>query len=121
MSNEASATPKAPATFTATASASPTTVAPGASTTVTLKVTDTSGTLSNGNVQMQIYNSGGTAVVTNNWTAQTFALNQQITYTYKWTVPSTEPAGAYTVKIGVFDSSWNMLYWNNGAATITVN
>jgi hypothetical protein len=36
-------------------------------------------------------------------------------------VPSSEPAGTYTLKIGVFAAGWSQLYvWNNGAATFTV-
>lgn len=108
-------------TFTATGSASPSTVSRGHSTAVSVTVTDTGAGLSNGNVQLQIYNSSGTAVVTNNWTGQTFASNQHIQYKYTWNVPSNEATGAYTIKLGVFDSNWNLEYWNNGVGTITVH
>ncbi|HZT41147.1 MAG TPA: hypothetical protein VFA07_03115 [Chthonomonadaceae bacterium] len=106
-------------TFTASATVSPSTVAAGGSTTITTKVTDTSGTLSNGIVDVEVYNSAGTKVSQTYWTGQNFSTNQQQTYTWNYTVPTT--TGTYTIKIGVFNSTWGTnYYWNSGAATLTV-
>jgi hypothetical protein len=106
-------------TFTSTASASPNPVTHGAATTITLNVTDTGAPLTNGIVDLEIYNSAGTKVAQNYWTGQSFTSGQRRTYTWSWTTPAT--TGPYTVKVGVFNSTWATNYhWNNGAATITV-
>ncbi|MBV9181411.1 MAG: cellulase [Acidobacteria bacterium] len=107
-------------TFTATGSANPSSVSRGSSTTITLKLTDTGSALANANIQLQIYNASGGVVVTKNWTAQTFAWNQQRQYSYKWNVAGSQATGTYTVKAGVFDSGWNLKYWNNQVASIII-
>jgi hypothetical protein len=105
--------------FSATASASPSSVAPSGATTIQTKVTDTSGTLSNGIVDVEVYNSAGTRVSQNSWSGQNFSLNQQQTYNWSYTAPSTP--GTYTIEVGVFNSTWGTnYYWNSNAATLTV-
>ncbi len=107
-------------TFTSSASAAPATVAPGASTTITTTVTCTGGSLSNGIIDLEIYNASGTKVAQQYWTAQSFASNGARTYTYAWTAPSA--TGAYSVRVGVFGASWAPNYhWNASAATVTVS
>jgi hypothetical protein len=39
-------------------------------------------------------------------------------YSVRWSVPWTEPKGLYVLKIGVFNSHWTILYWNDAAATV---
>ncbi len=109
-------------TFSSTASASPSTVAPGSSTVISFTVTDTgTASLTNGNVEMQVFNSAGTAVATDAVGAQSFTGNQSQKYTYTWSVPSSQATGNYTVMIGVFDSTWvTDYYWNSNGATIVV-
>jgi hypothetical protein len=77
--------------------------------------------LTNSIVEVQVFNSGGTAVSTNYATGQNFTSGQQQQYTYAWSVPSSQATGTYTVMIGVFDSTWaTNYYWNSNGATITV-
>ena len=111
--------PTANTTFTATASVSPSTVAAGAAATITSNVTCTGGSLSNGIVDVEVYNASGTKISQTYWTGQNFSTNQQQTYTWNYTVPTT--TGTYTVKVGVFNSTWaTNYYWNGNAATFTV-
>ncbi len=106
-------------TFTASASVSPSTVSAGATTTISATVTCSSGSLSNGIVDLEVYNSAGTKVAQTYFTGQSFSTNQSHSYT--WTYTTSTTTGTYTVKIGVFNSTWaTNYYWNNGAATITV-
>jgi hypothetical protein len=111
------ATPLAPPTFTSSATASPNPVAQGASTTVTANVTCTSHSLSNGIVQVMVIDPSGNTAALQNFTGQNFAKNQSRSYTV-----TVQPAvaGAYTVEIGVFSSTWQLWNWNSSAGTITV-
>jgi fibronectin type 3 domain-containing protein len=108
--------------FTSSATATPTSIAVGQSSSISASVKDTgTGALSNGNVELQIFNSAGTAVATQVWSGQNFTGGQTIPYSYTWTPAAGTPAGSYTVELGVFDSSWSTnYYWNSSAATISV-
>jgi hypothetical protein len=108
--------------FTASATATPSDPAQGSSTNIafTVKETGTS-SLTNGNVELQVFDSGGNAVVTNVWSGQNFSAGQSRSYAYRWSVPSSQAAETYTAMIGVFDGGWDTdYYWNGDAATITV-
>jgi len=106
-------------TFSSSASGSPSTVNPGATTTITTSVTCTASSLSNGIVDLEIYNPAGTRVVQQFWSAQSFTTNQNRTYTYVWTAPAT--TGAYSLRVGVFGANWTpMHHWNASAGTVTV-
>jgi hypothetical protein len=106
-------------TFSAKASASPSTVAPGAASAISATVTDTGAALSNSIVDLEVYNSAGTKVSQNYFTGQNFTAGGSNSYSWNWTAPSA--AGVYTVEVGVFDSTWGTnYYWNGNAATITV-
>jgi len=121
-SSAAAITVNSSLSFTSSATAAPPAVAVGGTSVVSLTVTanGTSG-LANSNVELQIFNQGGTAVATQVWSSQTFAAGQALKYSYSWTPASTVAAGTYTVMIGVFDSTWSTdYYWNNSAATITI-
>jgi len=109
-------------TFSSSATATPASVPRGTGTSITATLTDTgSAALTNANIEVQVFNSSGTAVSTNVWSGQNFTGGQSRQYTYTWTVPSTQATGTYTVMIGVFDSSWAInYYWNSNGATITV-
>ncbi len=100
----------------------PSTVAIGGMASISVTVTDagTSG-LTNGNVELQIFNASGTAVATNVWSGQNFSAGQAITYSYTWSPASgTVATGAYTIDLGVFNSSWSQDYYWNTDATIAV-
>jgi len=106
-------------TFTTSATATPSTLTHGSATTIKVSITDTSGTLSNGIIDMEVYNAAGTKVNQQTSTGQSFTSGQNHQYNFSWT-PTT--AGTYTVRLGVFNSDWSINYaWNNGACTITVN
>jgi len=109
-------------TFSSSATANPTSMAPGASSAISLTVTDTgTGALTNGNVELQVFNQSGSAVATNVWSGQNFTGGQSHSYSYTWTSSSTLAPGTYTVMIGVFDSGWSHNYsWNSSAAIITI-
>jgi hypothetical protein len=109
-------------TFTAAATAQPTTIATGATSNITATVTDTgSAGLTNAIVELQIFSQSGSAVATTYWTGQNFSAGQTLPYAYSWTPNSSVPAGVYSVDIGVFNSTWSYnYYWNGGAASITV-
>src|SRR5262249_4893229 len=72
-------------TFSSAASASPSTVNPGSTTTITASVSCITGSLTNGIVDLEIYDPAGTRVAQQYWTAQSFTTNQTRTYTYVWT------------------------------------
>jgi hypothetical protein len=106
-------------TFTATASASPSTVAPGATTAITASFKDTGGAASNLVTDIEVYNSAGTKVAQQAYSGQNFTAGGINTYNWSWTAPTA--ADTYTVALGVFNSTWaTNYYWNGNAATITV-
>jgi hypothetical protein len=114
-----------PPAFTSSATASPTSIPLSGSSTISFSVKDTGGALSNANVEIQVFNSSGTAVGTGVFSAQNFTANGTLSYNYTWT-PSAQTSavtatGNYTVEIGVFDSGWTTdYYWNSNAATIAL-
>ena len=112
------ATPAAPPTFTSSASASPNPVTQGDSTKITAKVTCTSHSLSDGNVQILAIDPNGNVAASKNITGQNFTKSESHSYSL-----SLQPAlaGTYTVEVGVFSSTWQLWNWNSSAATITVN
>ena len=108
--------------FSSSATATPSSIAQGSSSSIAFHVKDTgTGGLTNTNVELQVFNSSGSAVATNVWSGQNFSAGQTLQYTYTWTPSGSVPAGTYTVEIGVFNSNWTTdYYWNGNAATITV-
>jgi hypothetical protein len=106
-------------TFTTTATPAPANVVKSTTTTITLSVTCTAGSLTDGVVDLEIYNAGGTRVAQQYWTAQSFSSGQTRTYTYTWTAPAT--VGTYYIKGAVFTSGWaTLLHWNDNAGTVKV-
>jgi fibronectin type 3 domain-containing protein len=114
-----------PPAFTSSATPSPASITASGSSTISYSVTDTGGTLSNANVELQVFNSAGTAVGTQVNSGQNFTAGGKLTFSYAWTPASQSPAvtatGPYTVEIGVFNSAWSTdYYWNSNAGTITL-
>lgn len=109
-------------TFTASATANPTTIGVTGTSQISATVTETgSAGLANANVELQIFNQAGSAVATTYWSGQNFSAGQTIPYSYSWSPNGSVPAGTYSVAIGVFNSAWSYdYYWNGSAATITV-
>jgi hypothetical protein len=118
----ASSVAVADASLTSGVDATPSTVAPGGTTTLKLTVTNVGAHLDNTNVALDIFNSAGTKIAqvpTNGQSGQTFAHGETKTYSWTWTAPTT--LGTYTVKAGVWHSSWTPTYhYNQTADTVTV-
>jgi hypothetical protein len=109
-------------TFNSSAAPSPSTFAAGASTSIAVSVTETgAGTLTNSIVELQVFNTAGTAVMTTFWTGQNFAAGQTLKFSYTWNSTSTLPVGTYSVDIGVFNSDWSQnYYWNGSAGSLKI-
>lgn len=109
-------------TFKSSATPNPSSFTPGTATNIAVSVTDTGTTgLTNSIVELQVFNSSGTAVMTTYWTGQNFSAGQTLQYSYTWNSPSTLPVGTYSVDVGVFNSDWTTnYYWNGSAGSITV-
>lgn len=106
-------------TFSDTTSVAPSTVSNNQNTLISTTFTDTSGWLSNGILDMEVYNSSGQQIAQHYVSGQNMIPNQSVTETWNLTVPSTE--GVYTVKVGVFNSNWSTnYYWDNDAAPFNV-
>lgn len=108
-----------PGHFSSAVSASPTTVVPGGTSTLTTTVTGVGRSLTNGIVAVEVYNGDGVRVAQQDWSGQNIASGASATYTYAWTAPSA--VGAYTVKVGVWGAGWTPTYhWNARAASVGV-
>jgi hypothetical protein len=104
-----------------TSAKGPSTLAAGGTASISVTVTETGkSALTDGNVELQIFNSAGTAVATQVWSSQNFAAGSSLKYTYSWTPASTLAPGSYTVDLGVFNSAWSYDYYWNTDATIAV-
>ncbi|MEO8539777.1 MAG: hypothetical protein ABI577_08560 [bacterium] len=107
------------ASWTASGSASKTSVRRGAS--ITLRASARSTQTKSALVDVEVYNSAGQKVFQQYWDNQAFNANVTRTFSTAWTIPSTLPTGTYTLKVGVFAPGWaGMFAWNNSAATFTV-
>jgi autotransporter family porin len=104
---------------TSTASSSPDNPARGAS--VTFSASVTSDTAQSVLIDVEVYNPSGTRVYYKAWDNQALTAGQAKSVSVAWTVPSAEPTGTHTVKVGVFKPSWGLLlHWNNRADTFSV-
>jgi len=119
--NAGTVTVSAP-TFTGSATVSASTVLPSQSLDITATFTATGGALVGGKTDIEVYDSAGNRLAApagqQSWT-DSLSDGQSVTHTWTW--PGTVNTGTYTVKLGVFNSTWgSTYYWNNGAATISV-
>lgn len=117
----AAPTPPAPSSapmFSDTTTATPAAPSANAATTVNTVVRDTSGSLANGLVDIEIYNASNQRMAQNFVPSQSFAAGGSASYATAWTPAA---AGTYRVTVGVFNSDWSQnYYWNNDALDITV-
>jgi len=117
-------TPQVPPVFTATATAAPATIAVSGTSTVTFTVKNTGGPITNTSVEIQVTGPGGAAAGSQVYSGQNFAANGSLTFTYAWTPSKLSPVvtldGAYTVAVGVFNSTLATNYYTNNSAT-TIN
>jgi hypothetical protein len=113
------ATPAQGPSFSQTTSLSSNIVSPGTSDTITTRVTAASGSLTNGVIDVEVYNSSYTKVGQGYLTPVSIGTGQTKQYAYTWTAPTTP--GAYQVAVGVFGPNWAPDYtWWMPVSTITV-
>jgi hypothetical protein len=113
------ATPVA-ATYSSRAVASPSSVAPGGTASISASVT--SRQASTVLVDVELYDPAGTKVFQQFWDNQAFSAGQTRTYTASWSVPATAASGAYSIAVGVFSPGWGTLNnWNGSAGTLSVS
>ena len=104
--------------FQATATVTPSSPSVGQSTAFTVNVDNSGGAASDANVDMEIYNSAGAQVFQKILSGENMGAQSSQSYTFDWT-PSS--AGAYVLKVGVFNGSWSQeYYWGNQVAPFTV-
>ena len=98
---------------------SPTSVPAGSTVAITASVTSPGQRIVL--IDLEVHNAADQMVGQRYWDQQTFAKGQTRTYQWNWTVPSSTPAGQYTVKIGVYGVGWGSTrHWNPNAATFQV-
>jgi len=71
-------------------------------------------------VDFEVYNAAG-ARIWQGWRSPvTFTANEPQTFTQAWPITAMPAPGTYTLKMGLFTSSWQGQQWNNGAATFAM-
>jgi hypothetical protein len=104
-------------TFTLSGTASPSAPSTNQAVTLTGTVTAPDGSASNDIVDMEIYN-GSSQTFQQYFPDESFSQNDPQSFTATWT-PTED--GTYTLKLGVFNSTWSQDYaWDDTATTITV-
>ncbi|WNG33579.1 DUF4038 domain-containing protein [Archangium violaceum] len=114
-------TPVTEAYTTQSASASPTSVAPGQ--TVNLSVAIRAAAAASGrNVKLTVRNASNASVGELNFANQSFGQGETKTYPFAFAVPSNLANGTYCVTSGVTNSAWSpWYYWDNCATSFTVS
>ncbi|MDB5076831.1 MAG: hypothetical protein JWO42_3010, partial [Chloroflexi bacterium] len=88
-------------------------------TTIHTAITAQSGSLSNGIVDVEIYDAGGAKVNQQYFSGQSIGSGHSAGYNVTWT---PQAAGTYTVMVGVFGQNWSStLFWSSNAATVSVS
>jgi hypothetical protein len=106
--------------FTAGATISTGSVAPGGTASITASVT--SATALAAVVDVEVHDAADNKIF--QWYDEnvTFTAGQTRTFPVSWPVPASAPVGSYTVQIGVFSTGWAGQYeYNSDAATIAVS
>ena len=104
-----------PPTFSLSATATPSTVPSGSSSTVLTTVTATGAALSSGEVDVDVYNAAGSRVSHNAYPSQSFTSSATRTFTTAWAAPTQ--VGTYTVKLAVLGAGGAPSYAANPRAT----
>ena len=93
-----------PPGFSVSASAAPTTVAPGGS--VAIQASVTSAAASRVVVDVEVHDAANRQVFQRYFEDEAFGAGQTRTFSVSWPVPATAQAGTYTVQVGVFSPDW---------------
>jgi hypothetical protein len=94
-------------------------VAPKRGATLRTTVVNKGATLRRGVIDLEVYSAAGKRVSQQAFTAQTIKSGHSASYTWAFIAPAQ--AGRYTMKVGVFATSWSRLfYWTSQAAHISV-
>lgn len=110
-----------PPAFTSSASASPASIGPGATTTISATVNNTGSTLTNGEVAIEVYAPNGALAKRSVSTGQTINGGASASYSTTWTAPS-DAAGTYSVAVVVTGAGGSPEYHANANATaVTVS
>jgi len=95
-------------------------VAPGSTQIFTTTITTNKAT-ANRLIDVEVHDAADRTVWQTWRSPVSFTAGAPQTFTFAWQAPSTTPAGAYTLKIGIFPSDWSRLQaWNNNAIAFTV-
>ncbi|MGE6756851.1 DUF4038 domain-containing protein [Corallococcus interemptor] len=106
---------------TQSASASPSTVAPGQTVNLSASI-QAAGAASGRNVKLNVRDAAGNYLAGAPFSNQSFAQGELKTYSMTYAVPSNLANGTYCLTSGVADASWaTWLYWDNCAASFTVS
>lgn len=100
-----------------TALVSPTAVTTGGTVTVTATVTNGSTALNAGFIIVELGGPAGTRLAQKDCTGVSLAAGAKTQCSLSWVTTSS---GTHTVKVGVFNSSWGLLHWNDTAASFNV-
>jgi len=107
-----------------TIAATPTSFAPGQSTTITAQVTNSGTAAASGiNVLLDLKDPLGNAFPGSQQGMgnQTFAPGETKTYSFGWTSSASSAQGAYSASVGVFNASWSTLYkWKTSDQAFSV-
>ncbi|MDP2290701.1 MAG: hypothetical protein Q8M22_05890 [Actinomycetota bacterium] len=70
-------------------------------------------------IDVEIYDATGRRVLQRVWSNQSFAAGQTRKFSTSWPTKGLS-AGPYSVKIGVFSTSWTLIHWNDRAADVAL-
>jgi len=95
---------------------------PARDTSVTFSASVTSDVAQSVLIDIEVFNPSGTRVFVKAFDNQALSAGTKKTVSASWTIPSSEPTGNHTVKVGVFKPGWGtLLHWNNAADTFSVS
>jgi hypothetical protein len=96
----------------------PQTVSAGSQVAITTKVTALQTWVSNGIIDIEVYDANNVKVGQQYFTGQYIGVSRSVSQTYTWAATAS---GTYRVAVGVFAKGWSsMLFWANAAASVTV-
>jgi len=102
--------------YTAVTSASP--LFAGQPVNINTSISTTGSGVSNGIVQVQVFSSSNSQLLSKNFTNQTISSSKSVTNTASWTPQTT---GSYYVKVGVFNSDWSQNpFWTSNALSFKI-